>query len=180
MNRYLIACMLALGAGMASAQLPTTIEVPPGQLAPADVDFLRTADTANVDQLTFAMRMTGRTRTATRSLAENVLKTHRDADNALKLLAPRKHVDLGHAMSDRARIEADDLLRQDIDVDKLYTEHLVRDGRDMIMLYETALHTSQDPDIRRYADTFLDKLRANHRQAEDLLRSKNWAPDPDR
>ena len=62
MNRYLIACMLALGAGMASAQLPTTIEVPPGQLAPADVDFLRTADTANVDQLTFAMRVTGRVR----------------------------------------------------------------------------------------------------------------------
>lgn len=180
MNRYLIACVLALGTGMASAQLPTTIEVPPGQLAPEDVDFLRAADTANIDQLTFAMRMTGRTRTVTRSLAENVLKTHRDADTALKMLAPRKHVDLDHAMSDRARIEADDLLRQDIDVDKLYTEHLVRDGRDLIMLYETALHTSRDPDIRQYADTFLEKLRVNHRQAEGLLRSKNWAPDQDR
>jgi predicted outer membrane protein len=180
MRRYLFACVLALGATAATAQLPTTIEVPPGQLAPADVDFLRTADTANMDQLTFAMRMTGRDRTVTRSLAENVLKTHRDADNALKMLAPRKHVELDHAMSDRARIEADDLLRQDIDADKLYVEHLVRDGRDMIALYETTLRGSPDPDIRQYADTFLDKLRANHRQAEDLLRAKGWAPDPDR
>lgn len=179
MNRYLIACVLALGTGGLSAQLPTTIEVPPGQLAPEDVDFLRTADTANIDQLTFAMRMTGRSRTDARSLAENVLKTHRDADVALKMLAPRKHVDLDHAMSDRARIEADDLLRQDIDVDKLYVGNLVRDGRDMIMLYETAMHTSRDPDIRQYADTFLEKLRANHRQADDLYRSKGWAPDDD-
>ncbi|HEY6543666.1 MAG TPA: DUF4142 domain-containing protein [Dokdonella sp.] len=175
MKRILMTGMLALGASLASAQLPTTVEVPPGQLAQADADFLRTADTANVDQLTFAMRITGRDRTVARSLAENVLKTHRDADVALKMLAPRKHVELDHAMSDRARVEADELLRQDIDVDKLYVKNLVRDGRDLIVLYETTFHGSRDPDIRQYADTFLEKLRANQRQAEDLLRSKNWA-----
>jgi putative membrane protein len=169
MRKYIFALALSLVSMSAMAQMREAVEVPAGALDPADVEFLQTADAANIDQLTFAMRVTGRPRTAVRSLAENVLSSHRKADDALRLLAAAKHVDLDHRMTDRAKTEADDLLRRDVPVDRIYTEDLVRDSADMIAMYERARDTSEDPDIRWYADEMLPALRSNQRQAQDML-----------
>lgn len=169
MRTILLAAAFAALSFGANAQMREAIEVPAGALDQADVDFLRTADAANIDQLTFAMRVTGRERTGVRSLAENVLSSHRKSDDALRLLAAAKHVDLDHRMTPRAQAEADDLLRRDVNVDRLYVEGLARDSADMIALYENARDASHDPDIRAYADTMLPALRSNQRQAQDLL-----------
>jgi predicted outer membrane protein len=157
------------------AQMRDALEVAPGGLDQADVDFMRTADTANIDQMTFANRIAGRSRTQARSLAENVLSSHRKADDALRVLAGAKHVDLEHRMSPRAQEEADDLVRKDVPVDRLFAEDVARDGHDLIALYERTRDESRDPDIRKFADDMLPALRSNTRQAEDLLVSKGVA-----
>lgn len=177
MRNILLAAAFAVLSFGASAQMREAIEVPPGALDQADVDFLRTADTANIDQLTFAMRVTGRGRTSVRSLAENVLSSHRKSDDALRLLAAAKNVVLEHRMSPRAQSEADDLLRRDVNVDRMYVEGLARDSADMIALYERARDTSRDPDIRQYAETMLPALRSNERQAQDRLSRAGLARD---
>jgi predicted outer membrane protein len=169
MNKLLLAAALSLASFSVTAQMRDAIEVPSGALAPADVEFLRTADSANIDQLTFAMRVTGRSKTAVRSLAENVLRSHRKADDALRLLAAAKHVDLDHRMTSRASSEADELLRRDVPVDRIYAENVVRDGNDLISLYENTRDNSPDPDIRKFADDMLPALRSNTRQAQDML-----------
>jgi len=160
---------------VASAQMRDAIEVPPGGLDQADVDFMRIADTANIDQMTFAQRIAGRSRTQARSLAENVLSSHRKADDALRVLAGVKNVQLDHRMSPRAADEADDLVRKDAPVDRLFAEGVARDGRDLIALYERTRDESRDPDIRKFADDMLPALRSNTRQAEDLLANKGVA-----
>ena len=90
-------------------------------------------------------------------------------DRTGRMLATAKNVELDHRMSPRAQSEADDLLRRDVDVDRMYVEDLARDSADMIALYEAARDTSRDPDIRQYAETMLPALRSNQRQAEDRL-----------
>lgn len=172
MRHMLFAIALALASTTSMAQMREAIEVPAGALDQADVDFLRTADTANIDQLTYAQRVDGRSRTQVRSLAENLLHSHRKSDNALRLLAAAKHVELDHRMSPRGRDEADELSRRDVPVDRLFAEDVVRDGRDLIALYERTRDQSRDPDIRKFADDMLPALRSNTRQAEDLLASK--------
>lgn len=157
------------------AQMREAVEVPPGALDQADVDFLRTADTANIDQMTFAQRIAGRSRTQARSLAENVLASHRKADDALRLLAAAKHVELDHRISPRARDEADELQRKDVPFDRLFAQSVVRDGTDLIALYERTREQSRDPDVRKFADDMLPALRSNTRQAGDLLASKGVA-----
>ena len=169
MRKHILAVALSIVSMSAMAQMREAVEVPPGALDTADVDFLRTADTANIDQVTFGKRVIGRKRTGVRSLAENVVSSHQKADDALRLLAAAKHVELDHRMSARARDEADELIRKDVNADRMYIEDVVRDGNDLIALYQRARENSNDPDIRTFADRMLPALEGNTRQASDLL-----------
>jgi len=170
MRTHIFAVALAFASMSAMGQMREAIEVPAGALAPADVDFLRTVDTANIDQLTFGKRIIGRKRTGVRSLAENVVSSHEKANDAVRLLAAAKHVELDHRMSARANDEADELIRKDVNADRMYVENVVRDGNDLIALYQRTRDTSADPDIRQFADQMLPALESNTRQADDLLK----------
>src|SRR4051794_1448407 len=108
MRAHIFAVALAFASMSTMGQMREAAEVPAGALAPADVDFLRTVDTANIDQLTFGKRVMGRKRTGVRSLAENVVSSHEKANDAVRLLAAAKHVELDHRMSARANDEADE------------------------------------------------------------------------
>jgi len=157
-------------AGGAIAQLPNAQEVPPGQLASADVDFLTTADAANMDQLMLAKRAASRAKTgAVHSLADNVVHSYSKADDALRLLAGQKHVDLAHRPTDKGRNEADALLDRKGSLDSEYITYVAHDTDDLIAMYEAARDQSRDPDVRRYADIMLGSLHDHQRQAGDLL-----------
>ncbi len=175
--RHLIA-FAALASMPALAQLPQATQLPRGALAPADVDFLRTADVANADEAILGARVGSRTKNpGVHSLADNVLKTHVKADDALRLLASAKSVDLPHERSPRGKAEADELVRQDVNVERLYVSGVIRDGNDLIMLYESALQ-SPDADIRKFADTMLGAIRDYTRQASDLWEREGWDRPP--
>lgn len=162
----------------AAAQLPKATEVPPGAMDQSDVDFMRTADAANIDQMTLGARASGRAKNpGVRSLADNVVQSHKKADDALRLLAGVKHVDLEHRQTERGHDEAGELIRRDVPAERLYVEGVVRDSADLIALYENARAHSEDPDIRSFADTMLPALRDHKRQAEDLLARENVAPE---
>ncbi len=178
MKLHFLTLALALVALPAAAQLRTAQEVPAGQLAQADVDFMRTADAANMDQIMLSARIASRTKTpGVRSLAENIEHSHKKADSALRLLAGAKHVDLPHHPTERGQAEADELILKDSPKDRLYVEGVARDGADLTALYENASANSLDPDIRQFADTMLPALRDHTRQATDLIARRNWAPD---
>ena len=170
MKTQFLVLALALFAGPVMAQLPDAEEVPPGAMAPSDVDFMHTADAANFDQMTIGNRVASRTKNSgIRSLAENVVSSHKKADDALRLLAGVKHVDLDHHMTERGQAEADEIVRRDVNVERMYVDGLLRDSDELIALYEAARQDSPDPDIRTYADTMLPALRDHRRQAQDLL-----------
>ncbi len=170
MRIVILSLALALaGAPVAFAQLPKSTEVPPGQMALSDVDFMHAADAANIDQMTFAARIEGNPMSNLKSMAKDVGVSHRKADIALRLLASNKHVELSHEMTPRAQQKADDLIRRDLPTDNMYAEGLVRDNQDLIALYERARNESPDPDIRQYAETMLPALRHHERLASDFL-----------
>jgi predicted outer membrane protein len=169
MRKHLLAIAVSLASTSAMAQMREAVEVPAGALAPADVEFLRTADVSNTDQMTFGNRVAGNVKSRMRSVAENVSRSHHKADEALRLLAAAKHVDLDHRMSERAKVEADELMRPDPAIDRMYAENVVRDMNDLIGLYERTATSSPDGDIRKYAEQMLPALRDNKRQAEDAL-----------
>ncbi len=175
------ALVFALAALPVAAQLPKATEVPAGAMAQSDVDFLRTADAANIDQLMLAKRAGANSKIpGVRSLAENVQKSHTKADDALRLLAGVKHVDLSHRSTERGAAEADDQVRKDVPKERLYVEGVVRDGNDLIAMYENAVTNSTDPDVRTFAKTMLPALQDNTRQASDLLKRRNWdSPNSD-
>ncbi|WP_395681745.1 DUF4142 domain-containing protein [Dokdonella sp.] len=170
MRSHMLAVAFAFVSMSAMGQMREAIEVPAGALAPADVDFLQTVDTSNIDQLTFGKRIMGRKRTGVRSLAENVVSSHAKADDAVRLLAAAKHVQLDHRMSARAKGEADEIIRKDVNADRMYVENVVRDGNDLIALYQRTRDQSADPDIRKFAEQMLPALESNTRQADDLLK----------
>ena len=178
MKMHFLTFVLALAALPVAAQLPKAYEVPPGAMAPADVDFMRTADAANIDQITLGRRASSRAKhPGVRSLADNVATSHGKADDALRLLAGVKHVDLPHHPTERGQAEADELVRRDVPAERMYVEGVVRDGDDLIALYENASANSQDPDIRKFADTMLPALRDNKRQATDLMAREGLPTD---
>jgi len=162
------ALALAL-APAAFAQLPKSTEVPAGEMAPVDVDFMHAADAANVDQMTFAARIEGNPMSNLKAMAKDVGVSHRKADIALRLLASNKHVELSHEMTPRGQQIADDLIKRDLPTDKMYAENLVRDNQDLIAMYERVRSESPDPDIRQYADTMLPALKHHERLASDFL-----------
>jgi putative membrane protein len=164
-----LAAGLAFGAIGAQAQMRDAIEVPPGELAAADVDFLQAADSANMDQLMLANRASSRTkRPGVHSLADNAHRAYSKADAALRLLAAKKSVDLDHHVTDRGQSDADAMLDERGQLDRIYVEGMMRDTDDIIAMYEDARDNSPDPDIRGYADTMLGALHDLDRQANDL------------
>ena len=178
MKPYFVVLTLALFAAPVMAQLPQASEVPAGSLAPADVDFLRTVDASNIDQITLGKRAASGTRhSSVRSLADNVARSHNKADSAVRVLAGVKNVDLEHRMTERAQAEAATLVSNDPAADRLYVEGVVRDSRDLIALYESTLATSQDADIRKFADSMLPAVRDYQRQADELIERNGLAKD---
>ena len=159
-------------ATSAAAQMPTAVEVPPGDLALDDVAFIKDANTSNITQM-----MLGRT-AATKgsnpgihSLADRIVASHHKADDALQLIASRKHVDVARWPTEEDQAEVDDLTARNRggNFDAQYVRDVIDDHDRMIGLYEAARQSSDDPDIRRYADIMLPALRENRDQALALV-----------
>lgn len=160
-------------AGTAQAQLNGNSELPRGALARADVDFLQTADAANMDQLMLGKRAASRTRDpAVHSLADNLVQSYGKADNELRLLAGAKHVDLAHSPTRKGQDEADELMDHQVSLERAYIEDVDRNTDDLMALYENARANSEDPDIRAFADEMLAALQGHKRQASDLIARK--------
>jgi putative membrane protein len=172
MKAYLYSLLFvgATIAGGALAQLPQYEQVPPGEMSRADVDFLMTADAANMDQLMLGKRAGSRARNpGVHSLADNVVLSYTKADDALRLLASAKNVELAHRPSEKGQVEADELLDRRGALDREYVLDVTANTDDLIAMYESARDNSEDADIRQYADTMLPSLHDHQRQASDIL-----------
>ncbi|HEY0232725.1 MAG TPA: DUF4142 domain-containing protein [Dokdonella sp.] len=171
-----LASALCIGfalTGAAQAQLNGNAELPRGALASADVDFLQTADAANMDQLMLGKRAASRSRDpAVHSLADTMVQSYGKADNELRLLAGAKHVDLAHNPTRKGQDEADELMDHEVSLERAYIEDVNRNTDDLIAMYETARANSDDADIRAFADEMLVALQNHKRQASDLVARK--------
>jgi len=100
-----------------------------------------------------------------------VASSHNKAEQGLRLVASRKHVDLPSETNadDHAEIAQLHSLPAGGQFDTQYVNNVIRDGDRMIVLYEAARNESIDPDIRQYADTMLPTLRDNRNQAQALV-----------
>ncbi len=157
-------------AGGAIAQLPHADEVARGEMSRADIDFLTTADAANMDQLMLAKRAGSRARNpGVHSLSDNAVRSYTKADDALRLLAAAKHVDLAHRPSEKGKNEADALLDRHGALDQKYVNDVVANTDDLIVMYESARDDSDDADVRKFAGTMLPALQDHQRQAKDIL-----------
>jgi putative membrane protein len=150
------------------AQLPSATEVAPGHLPRADVEFILGANSTNITQIAMGHAADDQgAKPGIHSLANKIVSSHTKADQALRLMAAQKHVDLP------ARTDIDDhdelanlhAQKPGGDFDSQYVRNVIADHERMIAMYEAAAHESVDPDIRRYADTMLPSLRENHEQA---------------
>jgi putative membrane protein len=170
-----LAALIALGAplGTVWAQLPSTTEVPPGQLAQSDVEFLQDANSANIAQIAMAHAAESAAKNpGVRALATRIASSHNKADQALRLMAPRKHVDLPRTANatDNGEIAELHTHKKGGDFDAQYVRDVLADHDRMIRMYEAARNGSMDADIRGYADTMLPALRQNRDQAAALTR----------
>jgi putative membrane protein len=160
----------------AFSQMPAATEVPAGQLAASDVEFLQNANSANVKQVAMAHTAeTGAVNSGIISLATRIASSHTRADQALRLLAARKHVDLPSTASsaDNADIAELHTHKRGADFDAQYMHYVVADTDRMIAIYEAARNGSHDADIRGYADKMLPTLRENQQRASDLIKRQN-------
>ena len=157
-----------LATSPVEAQLPTAVEVAPGQLPRADVDFLLNANSANITQIAMGNAADGQgAKPGIHSLALKIVSSHTKADQALRILAGQKHIDLP------ARTDIDDhdelanlhAQKRGGDFDAQYVRNVIDDHDRMIEMYESARNGSVDPDIRQYADIMLPALRENRDQA---------------
>jgi putative membrane protein len=154
------------------AQLPQAMEVAPGHMPRADVDFILFANTSNITQI--AMGHAAESKGANpgiRPLAERIVSSHTKADQALQLMASQKHVDLPRStdIDDHDELANLHSLSRGGDFDSQYIQNVIDDHDRMIEMYETARDESVDPDIRRYADIMLPALRDNRDQAIALV-----------
>lgn len=165
---------LAVSAvGTAQAQLNGNTERPAGALDRSDIDFLQTADAANMDQLMLGKRAASRSRDpAVHSLADNMVQSYGKADNELRLLAGAKHVDLPHRPTRKGQDEADALMNHQVSLERAYIEDVERNTDDLIAMYENARANSEDADIRAFADEMVTALQGHKRQASDLIARK--------
>lgn len=175
MNRWIVSIAIAASAGTANvyAQLPHAADVPAGQSENADVDFLRHANTSNVTQMMLGRTAAKKTKTSgVRELGEAVAKSHVKANDALKILAAAKHVDLPGGPGADGQAEVDDLNgNHNADADRQYVSQVIRDNDELIAFYQDAADHSQDADIRAHAATMLPALREHRERAENLLSS---------
>jgi len=167
--------LLALGLPFATvtAQMPSATAVPAGQLAQSDVDFLLSANSSNIKQIAMAHTAeTGGVNPGVTALANKIVSSHTKADQALRLLAGPKHVDLPSTADSTTQSEIAELHthKRGGDFDSEYLRDVIADHDRMIGMYEAARNGSQDADIRRYADTMLPALRANREQATSLVK----------
>jgi len=161
-----------LVAGSAGAQTPKATEVPPGNLPNADVNFILTANSSNIAQIAMGHAAEGQgTNPGVIALGTRVASSHNKAEQGLRLVASRKHVDLPSETNadDHAEIAQLHSLPAGGQFDTQYVNNVIRDGDRMIVLYEAARNESIDPDIRQYADTMLPTLRDNRNQAQALV-----------
>jgi putative membrane protein len=172
-----LAVLLATAVPFAAlSQLPSATEVPAGQLAASDAEFLRSANSANIKQIAMAHTAeTGAVNSGIISLATRMASSHRKADQALRLLAARKHVDLPSTANDADNADITELHthKRGGDFDARYMHYVVADDERMIQMYEAARNGSQDADIRGYADTMLPTLRENQQRASSLVKRQN-------
>lgn len=155
-----------------AAQLPQAVEVEPGHLPRADVDFILDANTSNITQI--AMGHAADSQAANpgiHSLADRIVSSHTKADQALQLLASQKRIDLPRqtAIDDHNELADLHARRPGGDFDAQYVRNVIDDHDRMIEMYEAARSGSVDPDIRRYADIMLPALRENRDQAIALV-----------
>jgi putative membrane protein len=163
---------VTLIASPVEAQLPQAMEVAPGHLPAADVDFLLSANSSNIAQIAMAHAAEGQAANpGVHSLAERVASSHMKADQALQLLAAQKHVDLPRRTDADDEDELADLHSRNRggDFDAQYVQNVIDDHNRMIDMYEAARNGSVDPDIRRYADIMLPALRENREQAVAMV-----------
>jgi putative membrane protein len=101
------------------------------------------------------------------SLANKIVASHTKADQALRLLAAQKHVDLPARtdIDDHDELAALHARKPGGEFDAQYVRNVIDDHDRMIEMYEAARNESVDPDIRRYADIMLPALRENREQA---------------
>jgi len=166
--RSLFLACAVLVAGSAAAQLPTITEVPPGELDPADVSFILDANTSNITQIAMGHAADSQgAKPGIHSLANKIVSSHVKADDALQMLASRKHVDLPRRPAADDHAELADLHDRNPggSFDAQYIRNVIDDHDRMIAMYEAARSESEDPDIRWYADTMLPALRENRDQA---------------
>ena len=172
-----LAVLFAIAVPFAAhSQMPSATEVPAGQLAASDVEFLQTANSANVKQVAMAHTAeTGAVNSGIISLATRIASSHRKADQALRLLAERKHVDLPSTANEADNADIAELRthKRGADFDAQYVHYVAADIDRMIGIYEAARNGSHDADIRGYADKMLPALRDNQRRASDLIKRQN-------
>ena len=161
-----------LVASPVEAQLPQSTEVAPGHLPRADVDFLLQANSTNITQVAMGHAADDQAANpGVHSLADRIVSSHTKADQALRLLAAQKHVDLPNRTDIDDHSELADLhaRARGGDFDSQYVRNVIDDHDRMIEMYQAARNESVDPDIRRYADTMLPALRQNREQAVALV-----------
>ncbi|HEV7490085.1 MAG TPA: DUF4142 domain-containing protein [Rhodanobacteraceae bacterium] len=169
----------ALIAAPADAQLPQAVEVAPGHLPRADVDFLLDANTSNITQIAMGHAAdSGAANPGVHSLADRIVSSHTKADQALQLLAAQKHVDLPRRtdMDDHNEIADLHAHHRGGDFDAQYVRNVIDDHDRMINMYEAARNESVDPDIREYADIMLPALRDDRAQALALVNQQTGVP----
>ncbi|HJT98376.1 MAG TPA: DUF4142 domain-containing protein [Rhodanobacteraceae bacterium] len=167
--------------GTAAAQVPRDAEVPPGHLPQADVDFILTANSGNITQIAMGHAADSQgANPGVHSLANRIVSSHTKADQALRLLAAQKHVDLPSRTDIDDHDELADLhaRKPGGDFDAQYVHNVIADHDRMIEMYESARNGSVDPDIRRYADIMLPALRENREQAIALVEKQTGASSP--
>jgi len=162
------AAFAAFVAPEVEAQLPAATEVAPGHMPRADVEFILGANSTNITQIAMGHAADGQgAKPGIHSLPNRIVSSHTKADQALRLLAAQKHVDLPARTDIDDHSELADLhaRKPGGDFDATYVKNVIDDHDRMIAMYEAAAHESIDPDIRRYADTMLPALRENRDQA---------------
>jgi len=155
-------------SGAAMAQLPRDTEVPPGALDEADALFIQDANTSNITQIVLGRKAAANaTNPGIHSLADRIVSSHVKADQALQMLASRKHVDVPRrpTAEDQGEIDAVSNHRRGGEFDADYMRTIINDHDRMIAMYQEARAQSEDPDIRYYADVMLPALRENREQA---------------
>ncbi|HET6546042.1 MAG TPA: DUF4142 domain-containing protein [Rhodanobacteraceae bacterium] len=168
---FLVATALVLGGfALPSVHAQQILPISDAPLSDVDADFVQRANSGHVNLM--LLGRAGENKAAhegVRALGTNLLHAHTKENDALKLLADAKRVELPGSPDSSQMAEGQDLTATNKggDFDSLYVATVERDLEDMIAMYEDAAESS-DPDIRRYAALTLPALRDQFQDARDL------------